>query len=227
LDSDDKVITLLASLSSSELDSLSAAHRYNIYKVELDNLKQLLELDGKVNIVEEIKKHEHLLQYAAGQTEKIFQNWIEKNLWVFGVEYTKKYEARRIAFFSDSDVLVESLDGYLDLIELKKPKGFELFNYDSSHKCYYNSSPLSQVIGQSLFYLQKLDDFKLPIEKEYKVKLLRPRIKILGGRSNGFNEEQNHALRMLNHNMGNIQVCTYDHLISSGKKILRDLSSES
>ena len=60
---------------------------------------------------------------------------------------------------------MESVDGYLDLIELKRPK-HELLKYDLSHKCYYPHSDLSQVIGQSLFYLQKLFEYKVILEKE-------------------------------------------------------------
>ena len=45
------------------------------------------------------------------------------------------------------------------------------------------------VIGQSLFYLQKLAEYKNNLEKEYKIKVIMPRIKIIAGRSNGFNDE--------------------------------------
>jgi hypothetical protein len=91
---------------------------------------------------------------------------------------------------------MESLDGFLDLIELKRPK-YEIFQHDTSHNCYYPTSDLSKVIGQCLFYLQKLDDYKLNLEKEYKVKILCPRIKIITGKTNNFNDEQFNALRML------------------------------
>ena len=219
LNEDEKIKTILESLSDIELKHLSAAHKQKYYQAEIDNLEQLLELEEKGNIVEEIVKHENLTSYIAGQPEKIFQNWIEQNLWVFGVEYTKKHDARKIALFSEGDLLMESLDGFLDLIELKRPK-YGIFQHDTSHDCYYSTSDLSKVIGQCLFYLQKLDDYKLNLEKEHKVKILCPRIKIIAGRTNNFNSEQFNALRMLNSNLNHIQIISYDYLVSCGKKII-------
>ena len=219
LNEKEKINTILETLSKIELKHLSAANKQRIYRVELDNLKQLLELEEKESIVEEIKKCENLNSYTAGQPEKIFQNWIEKNLWVFGVEYVKKYDARKVALFSDGDLLMESMDGFLDLIELKRPK-YEIFQYDAGHKSYYASPDLSKTIGQCLFYLQKMDDYKLNLEKEHKVKILRPQIKIIAGRTNNFNDAQFEALRMLNSNLSHIQIISYDYLLSCGKKLI-------
>lgn len=219
LNEDEKIKTILESLSDIELKHLSAAHKQKYYQAEINNLEQLLELEENGNIVEEVIKYENLSSYVAGQPEKIFQNWIEQNLWVFGVEYTKKHDARKIALFSEGDLLMESLDGFLDLIELKRPK-YGIFQHDTSHDCYYPTSDLSKVIGQCLFYLQKLDEYKLILEKEHKVKILCPRIKIIAGRTNNFIDEQFNALRMINSNMNHIQIFSYDYLVSCGKKII-------
>lgn len=217
----DKRDIILSTLTLSELNDLSAAHRQQTYKSELEKLVRLLKMESEGSIVEDIKSHTDLKEYEAGQPEKIFQNWIEKNLWVFGVDYIKKHDERKIAIFSEGDLLMESMDGFLDLIELKRPKlDFDIFKYDNSHKCYYPSSALSKVIGQCLFYLQLLDDYKLILEKEYKVKLLRPRIKIILGRTDRFENKQFEALRMLNSNLNHIQIISYDYLLSCGRKII-------
>lgn len=137
------------------------------------------------------------------------------------IEYIKKYDARKIALLSEGDLLMESMDGFLDLIELKRPKlKSGIFNYDDSHKSYYPSTDLSKVIGQCLFYLQRMDDYKLNLEKEHKVKILRPRIKIILGRTNDFNDHQFEALRMLNSDLNHIQIISYDYLLSCGEKII-------
>ena len=116
---------------------------------------------------------------------------------------------------------MESMDGFLDLIELKRPRlEYDIFKYDKSHLCYYPSADLSKVIGQCLFYLQKMDEYKLLLEKEFKVRLLRPRIKIILGRSNEFDDDQLEALRMLNSNLNHIQVISYDVLLSNGQQII-------
>jgi len=221
LDSDERISELLKVLSETELRSISAAQKHAKYKRAYDDLLELLDLEKKGEIVNSIKDKEYLSIYVAAQPEKIFQNWIENNLWVFGVEYSKKHNARKIALFSEADILMESLDGYLDLIELKRPGiNYKLFNYDDSHNCYYPSKQLSEVIGQSLFYLQKMDDMKLVLEKEHKVKIIQPRIKIIVGRTNDFEQEQYNALRMLNSNLNHIQICSYDYILSSASKVL-------
>lgn len=221
LNEDEKIKTLLESLSEIELKNLSAAHKQKSYQTEIKNLEQLIDLEEKGSIIEDIKKHDNLKFYSAGQPEKIFQNWIEQNLWVFGIEYIKKYDARKIAIFSEGDLLMESMDNFLDLIELKRPKlKYNIFDYDASHRSYYPSPDLSKVIGQCLFYLQKMDDYKLILEKEHKIKILRPRIKIILGRTNKFNDNQFEALRMLNSNLNHIQIFSYDYLLNCGRKII-------
>lgn len=221
LDGKNKIQTLLNALSDADLENLTAAHNQQSHRTELEHLKRLLNLEHSSNIVKEIGKHKDLTKYSAGQPEKIFQNWVENNLWVFGVEYIQKHDVRKIAIFSEGDLLMESIDGFLDLIELKRPKlTFDIFKYDNSHKSYYPSPDLSKVIGQCLFYLQKLDEYKLVLEKEHKIKILRPRIKIILGRTKNFNEDQIDALRMLNSNLNHIQIISYDYLLISGSKII-------
>ncbi len=218
-ESEEKIKGLLESLSDLEIENLHGAFQHKIITSEIENLEKLIQFEMKGNITSEINNHVELLKYKAGQPEKIFQNWIESNLWVFGIDYIKKHDSRKIALFSEGDLLMESVDGYLDLIELKRPK-HELFKFDNSHKCFYPHTSLSQVIGQSLFYLQKLQDYKLNIEKEYEVKVIMPRVKIIIGRNINFQNEEKDSLRMLNSNLNSIQIITYDDLVQYGKLIL-------
>ena len=230
LNEDEKINDLFSALSEIEDDAgnsiieiLSNIQTYQEWQTEIENLNKLLQLEEEGNIVDEIIKLDSLKSYLAGQPEKIFQNWIEKNIkWIFGVEYINRYDFRKIAFLSEGDLLMESMDGYLDLIELKRPRSDIFTKIDESHKSYYASTDLSKVLGQCLLYLQKIDDFKLNIEKEYKVKILRPRVKIIIGRTKNFNEEQFNALRMLNSNLSHIQVISYDYLLSCGKKMIEN-----
>jgi len=218
--SDEKVKGLLESLSNLEIENLHGAYHHQRITSELRKLELLIKYEEEGTVVEEIKKDPDLAIYAAGQGEKIFQNWVEANLWVFGVDYIKKHDVRKIALFSEGDILMESADGYLDLIELKRPK-YELLKFDPSHNCHYPHPDLSQVIGQTLFYLQKLAEYKLNLEKEYNVKVIMPRIKIIAGRSNKFTEHQKDCIRMLNTNLYSIKIITYDDLLSYGYLILK------
>ena len=221
----DKIEAVLYTLDNTELDDLAAAHKQKSHREEIEIFQQLIQLDMDGNIVREIDAHDNLKKYKAGQPEKIFQNWFESNLWIFGVEYLKQHDFRKISMFSEGDLLMESNDGYLDLIELKRPNlNYDIFKYDGSHKSYYPSPDLSKVLGQCLYYLQKLDESKLIIEKEYKLKILRPRIKIVLGRSNGFKEQQLDTLRMMNSGLNHIDIITYDMLIDNGNQIIASYS---
>ena len=226
-DEKDIVEILLESLEELSLENLPAAFKYKKYKQEFDNLELLLKLENEGNILSAIKKIPNLKNYIAGQPEAIFQEWIERNLqWIFGVEYKNhKFEKRKIALFSTADLIMESMDGFIDLIELKRPK-FQILKKDPDHNCYYPSMHLSKALGQCGHYLKKMDEYKINLEKEYKTKLLRPRIKIIIGRTNEYIDEQYEALRMLNCNLNNIQIISYDYLLSCGQHILSNLEEE-
>jgi hypothetical protein len=219
-ESDEKIKGLLESLSDLEIENLIGAYHHKRISIELKKLEQLIALEEKGNIVEDVKNTSDLAVYSAGQGERIFQNWIESNLWIFGVDYIRKHDSRKIALLSEGDILMESADGYLDLIELKRPNT-DLLKFDSNHKCYYPHPELAQVIGQSLFYLQKLSEYKLNLEKDYKTKVIMPRIKIIAGRSNGFSEDQKDCIRMINSNLNSIKIQTYDDLLLCGQLLIK------
>lgn len=218
-ESNEKIKGLLNSLEDLEIENLIGAYHHRMMSREINNLELLIRLEVEGNICETIKNYSELSKYTARQPEKIFQNWVETNLWVFGVDYVKKHDARKIALFSEGDILMEAVDGFLDLIELKRPK-HELLKFDSSHHCHYPHPDLSIVLGQSMFYLQKLSEYKMNIQDEYKLNVLMPRIKIIVGQSANFDQDQKSCIRMLNTNLNSIQIITYDDLLSFGKLIL-------
>jgi len=219
IDADKKFITLIDALTDLEIDNLHAAIKQRANKISLNHLQKLLELERNGNIVSEIERYSELADYKAKQPEKIFQNWIEKNLWVLGVEYFAKHSARKIGIDTESDLIMETTDGFIDVIELKRPN-CDLFSFDSSHKSYFPSTDLSKVIGQCLHYLGILDIYKTALETTRKIKVVKPRIKIITGRTDKFNDDEYKALRMLNSNLNHIQIISYDYLLKSGENIV-------
>jgi hypothetical protein len=219
VDENEKLGLLLEALNESEIQNLHASIRQANHKKSIFNLRQLLDLEDTTVITDSIKLYPNLSDYIGGQSEKIFQNWIEKNIWTLGVDYIKKHPARQIGINSESDLIMETTDGFIDLIELKRPR-FQLFEFDSSHKSYYPSKELSKVIGQCMQYLKVLEDYKLILEKKHRFKLLKPRIKIIFGRTHNFGEEQFEALRMLNSSLNHIQIISYDYLCLCGDNII-------
>jgi Shedu protein SduA, C-terminal len=214
-----KLRLIVEALSASEIHNLHASLKQAVHQKALADLRKLLELEAEGEIVNSIMLDTSLSEYVAGQPEKIFQTWIEKNLWALGTDFVKRHPAKQIGLKSESDLIMETTDGFIDLIELKRPK-LKLFEFDDSHKSWFCSKDLSKVLGQCMKYLKVLDNYKLNLEREHKFKLLRPRIKIIAGRSKDFTDDESEALRMLNSVLNHIQVITYDYLYRCGESII-------
>jgi len=114
---------------------------------------------------------------------------------------------------------MQTTDGFIDIIELKKPN-VNILELDKSHKCYYPSSELSKTIGQCAHYLKTFNDYKLVLQKEHQFNVLRPCVKIIIGRSKSFEEKQHEALRMLNSVLNHIEIISYDYLYQCGENVV-------
>lgn len=189
---------LLLNIREDELNHFFASVKHIKNKQALLQLEKLI--DGTVN-------------------ENEFQKWIEDNTWVFGTEYIKKFDTRKIGIHSQADFIVESLDGFTDLIELKKSV-FALFEKDSSHNCYYPSKELSKVIGQAIHYIKVMEDHRSVLKEHDDLEVLKPRVKVVIGRSKSLRYEEKKALRMLNASLHDIEIITYDEVLARARKII-------
>ena len=212
---------IVDSLSEIDLDNLSATIRQTSHKKALRDLERLLELEHSGDVVAAVASDPALKQFNAGKPEDVFRKWLEANLWVFGVEYYRKHDWRIVAEDAIADLVMETADGFIDLIELKRPKlPYPLLNKHTSHNGYYPSAQLSQAIGQSLLYLRRLGDKKAAIEHKHDTRVLCPRVKLVVGRSLDFNADQYETMRILNANLGSISVLTYDDILRNAKQII-------
>ncbi len=158
-------------------------------------------------------------------SEKTLENWIKENEWVFGIEYLRKMDTTKIGLHSDTDFLVESLDGFIDLIELKKAN-VKLFNWDNSHKCYYPTFDLSYVLGQTVHYIDRMEEYRHQLLDEDGLNVLKPRAKIVIGRSEDMDEKERAALRRFNDTLHNIEILTYTEIIQRAEKIVAHCSTK-
>lgn len=188
---------LLVNAKSEDVNNLYAAIKYSKNKKAINELLNLLGDDS---------------------LESTLQTWIKNNTWVFGIEYIQFLDTSKIGIHSDSDFIVESLDGYADLIELKKGE-FALFKRDTSHDSYYPSIELSKVLGQSIKYLKVMEDSRLLLKEEDGINVLKPRIKIVIGRSSVMVTKEKEALRLLNDSLHNIEIMTYDEIMLRAEKL--------
>ena len=154
--------------------------------------------------------------------EAVFQKWFDENTWIFGKNYVDRVEKRTIGLQSRADLIYISVDGFADLVELKKSVLTRpILLPDASHTTFYPSQDLSRALAQAMHYLQVMEDHRLQLVQLVKIPVLRPTITIIIGRSNDWNNAMKKQLRILNSTLLNIKVLTYDHLLAMGNNILQ------
>jgi hypothetical protein len=165
-----------------------------------------------------------------------WQKWIYKNHWLFGVQYLTPIEKTKIGFDNIPDFLFPTLDGFIDILEIKRPT-FETIREDPSHAGSYIWCPeTNKAIGQVVNYIQNMELNQLLLTKrinekygeEYPIPLhaIKPRAFILIGNSAEWNRKRKEAFRTLNYSLHGIEVLTYTELISWGESIILMLSKE-
>ena len=159
-------------------------------------------------------------------SEQYYQEWCERNGWIFGNQYVMKDTERRISRNDNVDLLATSVvSGYRDIIELKKPT-FSVLNYDTSHDSYYFSAEVSKAIGQCHRYLDVFaEEAVAGLRDNREIVAYHPRATIVVGRSNDWTENQHRALHGLNSRMNGISILTYDHLLLQGRRLIDMLRS--
>lgn len=153
--------------------------------------------------------------------EQYYQEWCERNGWIFGSQYVMKDSERSISRNDNVDLLATSvISGFRDVIELKKPS-FSVLNYDASHGSYYFSADVSKAIGQCHRYLDVFsEEAANGLRDNREIITYHPRATIIIGRSNNWNEDQHRALHGLNSRMNGISILTYDHLLQQGRRLI-------
>ena len=154
-------------------------------------------------------------------SEQYYQEWCERNGWIFGNQYVMKDTERSISRNDNVDLLATSVvSGFRDIIELKKPT-FTVLVRDASHESYYFSAEVSKAIGQCHRYLDVFSEEAVAgLRDNREIVAYHPRATIVIGRSNNWTEDQHRALHGLNSRMNGISILTYDHLLLQGRRLI-------
>ncbi len=154
--------------------------------------------------------------------EAILQKWFDENTWIFGKNYVDRVEKGTIGLQSRADLIYITVDGFADLVELKKSVlARPILLPDTSHRTFYPSQELSKALAQAMHYLQVIEDHRLQLVKLVNIPVLRPTITIIIGRSKDWDDQMREQLRILNSTLLNIKVLTYDHLLGMGENIVQ------
>lgn len=193
-----------------EIEDLLEHSKLNYYHRKIEEFKDRLKQD-----------------YPETQGSDSWQKWIFKNSWLFGIKYGKPIEHPQVGFRSTLDYLFPTHDGFVDILEIKKTS-FEVIQEDRSHPGAYRwSGQVNQAIGQSVNYLNEIDEYRDKIadniKKEYGLELItvKPRALILIGKSDDWDKWKKQAFRHLNHSLHGIQVLTYTELLIRAENLIK------
>jgi hypothetical protein len=156
--------------------------------------------------------------------EQKWQEWFKRNDWVLGSEFVRILDEREIDTTNIADYLMQAYDGFLDIVEIKRPEGSLRFWADGKdHGNYVQSSDLTKAVTQATKYIYEIEREANSVkflERVGNVKTIKPRCIVIFGRSNDWNDEQKEAFRILNSSFHNLTIMTYDHVLQRAKRIL-------
>ena len=157
-------------------------------------------------------------------TEAPWQNWFEENDWVLGTEFVRILDERDIDVSHIADYLMQAYDGFLDLVEIKRPEGGLRFWADRlDHGNYVPHSDLVKAITQATRYVYEVEREANSVkflERAGGVKAIKPRCVLIFGRSADWNDGQREAYRMLNASYHNLSILTFDHVLDRARRML-------
>lgn len=157
-------------------------------------------------------------------TENNWQNWFEVNSWVLGTDFVKVLDERTIDTANISDFLMQSYDGFLDIVEIKRPEGgLRFWQASLDHGNYIPHSDLIKAITQASIYIHEVEreaDSHKFFQRVGGVRTIKPRCTLIYGRSNDWNHEQQEAFRILNSSYHNLTIMTFDHVLERARRIL-------
>lgn len=156
--------------------------------------------------------------------EQRWQEWFQRNSWVLGSEFVRILDERRIDTQNISDFLMEAYDGFLDVVEIKRPGGgMQFWAAALDHGNSVPSTDLIKAITQASRYIHEIEleanSLKF-LANVGGVKTVKPRCVLLFGRSNQWTVEQGEAYRILNASFHNLTVLTYDHVLTRAERII-------
>ena len=148
--------------------------------------------------------------------EHDWQGWFSKNNWILGSDFVRVIDERAIDTDNIADYLVQAFDGFLDIIEIKRPGGGLRFWASSlDHGNHIPSNELVKAITQANTYIFELEreiNSQKFIERVGAVRTVKPRCVLVFGRSHGWSDDERRAFRILNASYHNLSIITYDHV---------------
>lgn len=155
--------------------------------------------------------------------ESQWQDWFKSNSWVLGSEFVRIVDERDIDTQHISDFLMQAYDGFLDIVEIKRPEGgLNFWSTTLDHGNYVPSTHLTKAIAQATRYIYEIEREANSVkflERVDDIKTVKPRCILIFGRSTGWDQKRIESYRILNSSYHNLTILTYDHVLQRARKI--------
>lgn len=167
--------------------------------------------------------------------EQHWQEFLEKNIWIFGLSYLGIVGERRINISSTLDHPLITEDGHLEIVEIKKPtfpfwrKKTDGSNYLYRDKYLVPHNELECAISQGTNYILEVEremDSRGWAETHGGIYPIKPKCLIVHGRSTDWGDLESTAYRLLNDTLHGITVITFDHLLLRANQMIEIFKPE-
>jgi len=215
----DKMEIVKAILSQLDGSAGEVGEYINIFKN--GNAFAIKNIAAAARMVEYNRAYEVMDKYVneCCSSEQTLQEHLRANPRMFGSEYSELVDRRNWTRDDKLDYMLRrTVDGYLEIVEIKTPFPEALFIHDNSHDSYHPSAKLTPVIGQIMRYIEEVERNRDSIIAKDNCDTLKIRARIIIGRDG--DSEQKKALRNFNHHMHGIEILTFDQLVRIAKKVL-------
>ena len=213
--------------SSSEASRiLSESEFHQLIKANIrstDDFYQLLSIQKMELAIERLAR----IIEGEFENEIAIQKFLKDNIWMLGNDYVFIIENGKINPKNILDIVPRNFENYIDIVEVKLPTE-KLFNYDDSHNNYYSTAGLTKAIAQTQNYIFELERKSLDAEYQQvnNCAIVRPKGIIIMGSNNPPVDEERRYLRILNSSYHNLQIITYQQLLTKAENTLRILKEE-
>ena len=173
---------------------------------------------------EALEKLQHMI--GAECVEQEFQELFTKNWWMLGSRYIRLIPRREWTNEETLDLLLQSVDGYFDIIELKR-SNTRLFVQD--HNILIPSNEVNRAVNQAAHYISEIESSRDNLVRRYGLDLYKLKAKILIGYLNADDadiKQKREALRRYNSHLHRIEVVTFDQIENIAHHVLNHNISE-
>jgi len=194
---------------------------------ELRELPQLGEADNRRMVAsalraahrsDALKSLVESIAVAAAETQ--FQEILDRNWWMLGGQYVRRVPWRHWTERDTLDMLLQTADGYFDVIELKRSDVTLCIKHRGE---VIVSAEVNRAVNQAAHYISGIESRRANLQLDYGLDLYKLKAKVVIGHiDDGASDAsaQREALRMYNSHLHDIQVITYDELVRIAEHVI-------